>query len=78
MGLVYLLNKINVVKSSMYELSSTTREGQELPSNLNPVLMTLDLCQFCMRYIVIPYLQDQTLNKVTRPQNHPNLTIKLQ
>ena len=58
MGLVYLLNKINVVKSSMHELSTTTREGQELTSNLNPILMTFDLCQFWMRDIVIPYLKD--------------------
>lgn len=40
----------------MFELSSSSRKGEVLPGDLNPVLMTLVFYQLSMRDIVVPYL----------------------
>uniref|UniRef100_A0A7C8YLC7 Uncharacterized protein n=1 Tax=Opuntia streptacantha TaxID=393608 RepID=A0A7C8YLC7_OPUST len=40
----------------MLELSSTTRECEILAANFHPILVPLNLCQFGMGNIVVPYL----------------------
>lgn len=56
---VYLLNEINIVQCTMFELCSTSWKGEVLPRDLNPVLMPLVFNQFSVRNIAVPYLQKE-------------------
>jgi len=53
----YLLDEINVVHCTMSELSSTTWESEVFSRNFHPILVPFYNSQFCMRDIVVPYLQ---------------------
>lgn len=53
----YFLNEFNVMKSTMFKLSSTTWKSKVFTSNFDPVLMTLIYNKFCVWSIVVPYLQ---------------------
>jgi hypothetical protein len=52
----YFLNEINVMKSTIYELSSTARKREVFTSNFNPILVSLNLCKLGVGNIIIPYL----------------------
>lgn len=41
-GKPHILKEVNVMKSTILELSSTTRESEIFTGNLNPILMSLD------------------------------------
>lgn len=51
-----LFNKIYIMKSSIFELRTTTRENNMLPLNLHPILMLFNFGKLGVWDIVVPYL----------------------
>lgn len=60
MTVAHLLNKINIVKSTILKLSPTTRESKVFTGQFNPILVPLNLCKLGTRNITVPYLQNGT------------------
>ena len=52
----YLLYEVNVVKSTMRKLGSTTREGKVFTTNFNPILVSFKICKLGVGNIMVPDL----------------------
>lgn len=52
----HLLNEINVVKSTVNKLSSSSGKSKVITSNFDPILMPFNLCQLSVGNVIIPNL----------------------
>ena len=53
----YLLDMIDIVKSTILELSTTSRKSKILSGDFDPVLMPFDLSQLGAGNVIEPYLK---------------------
>lgn len=64
----YLLNKVNIMESTVLKLGPTTWESEVFSRNFHPILMPLKLCKLGVGNIVVPYLQGNSLSVGSKQQ----------
>jgi hypothetical protein len=67
--MTYVLNEVNVMKSTMLKLGSTTRESKIFTRNFHPILMSLNLSKLGVGNIIVPDLQESALSVHLRKKN---------
>lgn len=67
--MTYVLYEVNVMKSTMLKLGSTTRKGKIFASNFHPILMPLNLRKLGVGNIIVPDLHESTLSVHLRKKN---------
>jgi hypothetical protein len=59
--MTYVLYELNVMKSTMLKLGSTTRKSKIFTRNFHPILMPLNFRKLSVGNIIVPDLQECTL-----------------